>query len=54
MYKEKQVTVKNTPDNLAMVTATQRAAGTSLANLNTTVTKKVGQWVDELAVQEYL
>ena len=52
MYKEKQVAVKNTPENLAMVTATQRAAGASLANLNTTVTKKVGQWVDELAVQE--
>ena len=44
MYKEKQVAVKNTPENLAMVTATQRAAGASLANLNTTVTKKVGQW----------
>ena len=38
-----------------MVTATQRAGSTSLANLNTqTVTKKVGMWVDELAVQEYL
>ena len=52
MYKEKQVAVSN--DNLEMVTATQRAAGTSLANLGNTVTKKVGQWVDELAVQEYL
>jgi len=52
MYKEKQVTVSN--DNLEMVTATQRAAGASLANLSSTVTKKVGQWVDELAVQEYL
>lgn len=52
MYKEKQVTVSN--DNLEMVTATQRAAGASLANLGNTVTKKVGQWVDELAVQEYL
>ena len=53
MYKEKKVAVKQ-QDNLSMVTATQRAAGTSLANLNQTVTKKVGQWVDELAVQEYL
>ena len=53
MYKEKKVAVKQ-QYNLSMVTATQRAAGTSLANLNQTVTKKVGQWVDELAVQEYL
>ena len=52
MYKEKVITKPN--NELAMVTATQRAAGASLANLNTTITKKVGQWVDELAVQEYL
>jgi len=52
MYKEKKVAVKN--NDIAMVTAAQRAAGASLANLNQTVTKKVGQWVDELAVQEYL
>ena len=38
MYKEK--TVQNKIDNLSMVTATQRAAGASLANLNTTTTKK--------------
>lgn len=55
MYKEKQVSapVKKI-DDISMVTATQRAAGASLANLNQTVTKKVGMWVDELAVQEYL
>ena len=53
MYKEKKVAVKQ-QDNISMVTATQRAAGNSLANLNQTVTKKIGQWVDELAVQEYL
>ena len=53
MYKEKIVNTAQSGD-LAMVTATQRAAGASLANLNTTTTKKVGQWVDELAVQEYL
>jgi len=52
MYKEKKVAVSN--NNVNMVTAAQRAAGTSLANLNQTVTKKVGQWVDELAVQEFL
>tara|TARA_R110000796_G_scaffold63940_4_gene147923 strand:+ start:99 stop:1370 length:1272 start_codon:yes stop_codon:yes gene_type:complete len=53
MYKEKKVAV-NSNNNISMVTAAQRAAGTSLANINQTVTKKVGQWVDELAVQEYL
>ena len=42
MYKEKQVSapVKKI-DDISMVTATQRAAGASLANLNQTVTKKV-------------
>ena len=53
MYKEKKVAVKQ-QDDISMVTATQRAAGNSLASLNQTVTKKIGQWVDELAVQEYL
>lgn len=52
MYKEK--IVKSNSNNINMVTATQRAAGASLANLNSQVTKKVGMWVDELAVQEYL
>ena len=52
MYKEKKVNIPN--KEVSMVTATQRAAGASLANLNTSITKKVGQWVDELAVQEYL
>lgn len=52
MYKEK--IVKSNNSNINMVTATQRAAGASLANLNSQVTKKVGMWVDELAVQEYL
>ena len=52
MYKEK--IVKSNNNNINMVTATQRAAGASLANLNSQVTKKVGMWVDELAVQEYL
>ena len=54
MYKEKVINKPKTTNDVAMVTATQRAAGASLANLNQTVTKKVGQWVDELAVQEYL
>lgn len=53
MYKEKVVTNANN-NSVNMVTATQRAGSTSLANLNTSTTKKVGAWVDELAVQEYL
>lgn len=53
MYKEKVVGNKQ-GDSVGMVTAAQRAAGSSLANLNTSITKKVGAWVDELAVQEYL
>jgi hypothetical protein len=53
MYKEKVVGNKQ-DESVAMVTAAQRAAGSSLANLNTSITKKVGAWVDELAVQEYL
>ena len=39
MYKEKVIPTKKL-DNLSMVTATQRAAGNSLANLNTSTTKK--------------
>ena len=54
MYKEKKVNAPAKIDDISMVTAAQRAAGSSLANLNQTITKKVGMWVDELAVQEYL
>jgi len=55
MYKEKKVYQNSTQGNdVAMVTAAQRAAGASLANLSAPTTKKVGLWVDELAVQEYL
>jgi len=53
MYKEKTVVAKKV-DDLSMVTAAQRAAGSSLANMSNTTTKKIGMWVDELAVQEYL
>ena len=53
MYKEKIIPTKKI-DDLSMLSATQRAAGTSLANISTPTTKKVGQWVDESAVQEYL
>ena len=50
MYKEKQVNVTPEQDDLEY-RSTQR--GEDLAKM-TTVTKKVGQWVDELAVSDYL
>jgi len=50
MYKEKQVSKKI--DDLQYTTAQKAAAAAQVANA--TMTKKVGQWVDELAVDEYL
>ena len=50
MYKEKQVNVTPEQNDLEY-RSTQR--GEDLAKM-TTVTKKVGQWVDELAVSDYL
>jgi hypothetical protein len=53
MYKE-QAMPTNSPD-LVNYTAAQRAAASSdLANMAGSVVKKVGIWVDELAVSEYL
>ncbi len=51
MYKEK--TIKKV-DDLNYTTAQRNAAAGDLANISGTVTKKVGQWVDELAVADYL
>ena len=52
MYKETKVSENN---NDISYTAAQRAAASStLAKMPVTKTKKVGLWVDELAVQEYL
>tara|TARA_R110000744_G_scaffold371530_1_gene482572 strand:+ start:604 stop:1860 length:1257 start_codon:yes stop_codon:yes gene_type:complete len=48
MYKEKEVAKK--VDNLNYTAAQKAAASAQLG----TITKKVGQWVDELAVEEYL
>jgi hypothetical protein len=53
MYKEKKVAQKI--DDLNYTTAQRSAASADVANIETkTITKKVGLWVDELAVQEYL
>jgi len=50
MYKEKQVAKKI--DDLNYTAAQRAAASANVAELATT--KKVGQWVDELAVEEYM
>ena len=51
MYKEKKVQPKQIDD--LSYTAAQRAAAAAQVG-NASVTKKVGQWVDELAVEEYM
>ena len=54
MYKEKVVSINNNKDNLAY--GAKSAASSDVAKLanNTSVTKKIGQWVSELAVSDYL
>ena len=55
MYKEKTVTNPNKKiDDLNYTAAQRSAASADLAKMPATITKKVGMWVDELAVQEYL
>ena len=55
MYKEKIVNVPTKKlDDLSYTAAQRSAASADLANMPATITKKVGMWVDELAVQEYL
>ena len=53
MYKEKIVS-KTTGDQLNYTAAQRAAASKDLADMTQKTTKKVGMWVDELAVQEYL
>ncbi|MDB4438966.1 hypothetical protein N9176_01825 [bacterium] len=52
MYKEKVIPAKKL-DDISYTAAQRAAASADLAKMGP-VTKKVGQWVDELAVQEYL
>lgn len=53
MYKEKKVPKKL--DDLNYTAAQRTSASTDIANIETaTITKKIGLWVDELAVQEHL
>jgi len=53
MYKETRVSEPKI-DDLSYTAAQRSAASSDLANIQTGATKKVGLWVDELAVQEYL
>jgi len=56
MYKEQKVTQSDN-DSIKYTNAQKSAASSDLANLNNsgiTVVKKVGVWIDELAVSEYL
>ena len=53
MYKEKKIDL-NSPEGIAYTTAQRTAAANNLAAMDTPATKKVGVWVDELAVAEYL
>ena len=50
MFREKQVPKKI--DDLSYTVAQKAAASAQVAD--STMTKKIGQWVDELAVEEYL
>ena len=50
MYREKQIPRKI--DDLQYTVAQKAAASAQVAD--STMTKKIGQWVDELAVEEYL
>jgi len=54
MFKEKSVLVKK--EDITYTTAQRVSASSDLAEISgqTTIKKKVGRWVDELAVQEYL
>ena len=52
MYKETKVQQKT--NDISYTAAQRSAASSDLANMPQLVTKKVGLWVDELAVQEYL
>ena len=53
MYKE-QTIQPGTEEYIAYTSAQRAAASSDLANLKVPVVKKVGVWVDELAVAEYL
>ena len=54
MYKEKTVNNPKPVKDLNYTAAQRSAASADLAKMPTTIIKKVGMWVDELAVQEYL
>ena len=54
MYKEKVVKLNTNDDNIHYGAKTAASADVAKLSNNTTVTKKIGQWVSELAVSDYL
>jgi len=54
MYKETKVIQPKDTAQLNATLAQRMHASADLANIDSTVTKKIGLWVDELAVNEYL
>jgi hypothetical protein len=53
MYKEKVIKIAGN-EAMSYTSAQRSAASSDIANSATTTTKKVGMWVDELAVEHYL
>ncbi len=54
MYKEKVVKLNTNDDSIHYGAKTAASADVAKLSNNTTVTKKIGQWVSELAVSDYL
>jgi MoxR-like ATPase len=54
MYKEKVVSINNNKDSVAYGAKTAASKDVAQLASNTSVTKKIGQWVSELAVSDYL
>jgi hypothetical protein len=54
MYKEKVVKLNTKDDNIHYGAKTAASADVAKLSNNSTVTKKIGQWVSELAVSDYL
>jgi len=55
MYKEKVVNVGKSNDLQLSISSAQRSASADVAKMSkNSITKKIGQWVNELAVADYL
>jgi MoxR-like ATPase len=54
MYKEQVVSTNNNKNSIAYGAKTAASKDVMTLSNNTSVTKKIGQWVSELAVSDYL